>query len=101
MTLWGDFTKIEGHMLQTLESDKPVLAFCEVKSSIYRAAIYFVDGPVGIRKTYLYRALLAKVRSRGMIALATTTSGVAALILLGGRTTHSRFGIPSKHMSQL
>nr|XP_016475596.1 PREDICTED: ATP-dependent DNA helicase PIF1-like [Nicotiana tabacum] len=29
-----------------------------------------------------------------MIALATTTSGVAATILSGGRTSHSRFDIP-------
>ncbi|KAG5586052.1 hypothetical protein H5410_046486 [Solanum commersonii] len=45
-------------------------------------------------KTFLYRALLAKVRSKGLIALACATSGVAATLLPGGRTTHSRFGIP-------
>ncbi|KAG5570609.1 hypothetical protein H5410_060375, partial [Solanum commersonii] len=56
--------------------------------------LFFVDGPGGTGKTFLYRALLAKVRSKGMIALATTTSGVAAAILPGGRTTYSRFGIP-------
>ena len=36
MTLWGDFAEIECQILQSLESDKPVLAFCEVKSSIYQ-----------------------------------------------------------------
>ena len=36
MTLWGDFAEIEGQMLQSLESDKPVLAFCDVKLSIYQ-----------------------------------------------------------------
>ncbi|XP_049399878.1 uncharacterized protein LOC125863960 [Solanum stenotomum] len=56
--------------------------------------IFFVDGPVGTGKTYLYRALLANVRSRGMIGLATATSGVVASILLGGRTAHLRFEIP-------
>ncbi|XP_049406441.1 uncharacterized protein LOC125870140 [Solanum stenotomum] len=48
----------------------------------------------GSGKTFLYRALLATVRSKGFIALATATSGVAASILPGGRTTHSRFKIP-------
>ncbi|XP_006356180.1 uncharacterized protein [Solanum tuberosum] len=48
----------------------------------------------GSGKTFLYRALLATVRSKGFIALATTTSGVAASILPGGRTAHSRFKIP-------
>nr|XP_016500722.1 PREDICTED: ATP-dependent DNA helicase PIF3-like [Nicotiana tabacum] len=59
-----------------------------------RAGLFFVDGPGGTGKTFLYRALLANLISRGMIALATTTSGVAAAILSGGRTTHSRFDIP-------
>ncbi|KAH0636281.1 hypothetical protein KY285_036028 [Solanum tuberosum] len=56
--------------------------------------LLFVDGPGGTGKTFLYRALLAKVRSKGMIALSCATSGVAATLLPGGRMTHSRFGIP-------
>ncbi|XP_075077573.1 uncharacterized protein LOC142164183 [Nicotiana tabacum] len=55
---------------------------------------FFVDGPGGTGKPFLYRALLATVRSMGYIALATATSGVAASILPGGRTAHSRFKIP-------
>ncbi|XP_050121397.1 uncharacterized protein LOC126599088 [Malus sylvestris] len=57
-------------------------------------AIFFVDGPGGTRKTYLYRALLATLRSNGHIILAIATSGIAATILPGGRTSHSRFKIP-------
>jgi hypothetical protein len=45
-----------------------------------------VDGPGGTGKTFLYKALLARVRSKGLIAIATTTSGIA----------HSRFKIPIK-----
>ncbi|KAG5576743.1 hypothetical protein H5410_056877 [Solanum commersonii] len=56
--------------------------------------LFFVDVPGVIRKTYLYQALLANVRSNGMIALASSISGVAATILPGGRTAHSQFGIP-------
>ncbi|XP_071724365.1 uncharacterized protein [Rutidosis leptorrhynchoides] len=55
---------------------------------------FFIDGPGGTGKTYLYRALLVKIRSSGHIALATATSGIAASILPGGRTAHSRFKIP-------
>ena len=55
---------------------------------------FFVDGPGGTGKTYLYRCLLTSVRSRGSIALATASSGIAALIMPGGRTAHSRFKIP-------
>lgn len=56
--------------------------------------VFFIDGPGGTGKTYLYRALLAKVRSMGLIAIATATSSIAASILPGGRTAHSRFKIP-------
>ncbi|XP_062094052.1 uncharacterized protein LOC133800096 [Humulus lupulus] len=55
---------------------------------------FFVYGPSGTGKTFLYRALLATVRSRNLVALATALSGVAASILPGGRTAHSRFKLP-------
>ena len=55
-----------------------------------------MDGPGGTGKTYLYRALLAKVRSMDLIAVATATSGIASSIMPGGRTAHSRFKIPIK-----
>ncbi|KAG6705369.1 hypothetical protein I3842_07G176100 [Carya illinoinensis] len=58
------------------------------------AGAFFVDGPAGTGKTFLYRALLAEIRSKNMIALATASSGVAASILPGGQTAHSRFKIP-------
>ncbi|GKB49844.1 ATP-dependent DNA helicase RRM3-like protein [Tanacetum coccineum] len=59
-----------------------------------KGGAFFVDGPRGTRKTFLYRALLAKTRSEGHIALAIATSGIAASIRPGGRTAHSRFKIP-------
>jgi hypothetical protein len=59
-------------------------------------AKFFLDGPGGTGKTFLYKALLARVRSKGLIAIATTTSGIAASILPGGCTAHSRFKIPIK-----
>jgi hypothetical protein len=40
-----------------------------------------VDGPGGTGKTFLYKALLARVQSKGLIAIATATSGIAASIL--------------------
>ncbi|PWZ16906.1 Thymidylate kinase [Zea mays] len=59
-----------------------------------QGGLFFVDGSGGTGKTYLYRVLLATLRSQGKIAVATTTSGVAASIMPGGRTAHSRFKIP-------
>ena len=56
--------------------------------------VFFVDGPGGYGKTFLFNMLLAKVRSKGDVALAVVSSGIAALLLDGGRTAHSRFKIP-------
>jgi len=58
-----------------------------------RGKVFFIDGPGGIGKTYLYRALFARVRSTDRIAIATATFGIAASIMPGGRTAHSRFKI--------
>ncbi|KAJ9558517.1 hypothetical protein OSB04_013131 [Centaurea solstitialis] len=71
-------------------------AFDEIMMHVQddRPGMFFVDGPGGTGKTFLYKALLAEVRSRGLIALATATSGVAANNMPGGRTAHSRFKIP-------
>ena len=46
--------------------------------------------------TYLYKALLAKVRSMNLIAIATATSDIAASIMPRERTAHSCFKIPVK-----
>uniref|UniRef100_A0A8I6WJ47 ATP-dependent DNA helicase n=1 Tax=Hordeum vulgare subsp. vulgare TaxID=112509 RepID=A0A8I6WJ47_HORVV len=61
-----------------------------------KSQIFFIDGQGGTGKTYLYKALLEKDRSMGLIAIATATSGIAASIMRGGRTAHSRFKIPIK-----
>lgn len=62
--------------------------------SCNKPGCFFIDGPGGTGKTFLYRALLAKIRSEGHVALATATSSIAASLLPGGRTAHSRFKIP-------
>ncbi|XP_073362179.1 uncharacterized protein [Aegilops tauschii subsp. strangulata] len=71
-------------------------AYDEILTAVERGdgSVFFVDGPGGTGKTFLYRAMLAKVRSQGKIGIATATSGVAASIMPGGRTAHSRFKIP-------
>jgi len=69
--------------------------------SLNESGAFFIDGLGGTGETYLYRALLAAVRSKGFIALATATCGVAASVLLGGRTAHSRFKLPICHAPSL
>nr|GEX77583.1 hypothetical protein [Tanacetum cinerariifolium] len=50
--------------------------------------VFFLDGPGGTGKTFLYKALLATVRSRGLSALAIASSG-AAENNMTGRTAQS------------
>ena len=54
----------------------------------------FLDGPGGTGKSFLPGKILAVVRAQRRIALAVAPSGIAALLLPGGRTAHSRFKIP-------
>ncbi|CAN1135598.1 ATP-dependent DNA helicase PIF1 [Linum perenne] len=53
-----------------------------------------VMGHGGTGKTYLYNCIVAKIRSQGHIALVVASSGIAATLLPGGVTAHSRFKIP-------
>uniref|UniRef100_A0A2N9J2K3 ATP-dependent DNA helicase n=1 Tax=Fagus sylvatica TaxID=28930 RepID=A0A2N9J2K3_FAGSY len=62
--------------------------------TLERGGMFFVYGHGGTGKTYLYRTILSAIRSKGKIALAVASSGIAALLLPGGRTAHSRFHIP-------
>jgi hypothetical protein len=82
--------------LSSLRNEEQRGAYDEIMSTIdsKRGGLFFVDGPGGTRKTFLYRALLETVRSQNKLVVATTTSGVAASIMPGGRTAHSRFKIP-------
>jgi hypothetical protein len=72
--------------------------------AVYDAVMASVDGSLGKRiflhsaggggKTFVCNTVAAAVRSRGRVALCVASSGIAALLLEGGRTSHSRFHIP-------
>ncbi|CAN0837872.1 ATP-dependent DNA helicase PIF1 [Linum grandiflorum] len=59
-----------------------------------KGQLYFLYGHGGTGKTFLYNCIIAKVRSLGQIALVVASSGIAATLLPGGVTAHSRFKIP-------
>jgi ATP-dependent DNA helicase PIF1 len=70
-----------------------VVAAVESPSSS-NSNLFYVDGPGGSGKTYLYNCILGYLRSRGSKCLAVASSGIAACLLMGGRTAHSQFKIP-------
>ena len=54
--------------------------------------IFFVYGG-GTGKTYLWRAIIAELRSQRKIVIVIASSGIAALLSPGGRTAHSKLRI--------
>lgn len=59
-----------------------------------RQKTFFLCGPGGGGKTFVINNVLRRVRSRGDVAIAVAASGIAATLLDGGATAHSRFKIP-------
>jgi ATP-dependent DNA helicase PIF1 len=95
----------EEHIIEVNEEDKNLqqslntekfATYNTIMSSIEspNGDVFFIDGPRGTGKTFLYRALLGTVRSQDKIVVATATFGVAASIMSGRRTAHSCFKIP-------
>jgi PIF1-like helicase len=56
--------------------------------------MFFINGPGGTGKTFVESLPMAHIRSQGQVALAVASSGIASILLEGGRTSHSRFTIP-------
>jgi predicted ATPase len=70
--------EILDHVMSAVESDEGT------------NRLFFIDGPGGTGKTFVENLILAKVRSTASsIALSVASSGIAAILLDGGRTAHS------------
>ncbi|XP_058732760.1 uncharacterized protein LOC131604331 [Vicia villosa] len=59
-----------------------------------KCGVFFLYGYGGTGKTFMWNTLSAALRSNREIVLNVASSGIASLLLLGGRTAHSRFKIP-------
>ncbi|KAF9490087.1 hypothetical protein BDN71DRAFT_1400539 [Pleurotus eryngii] len=81
--------------IQQLNNDQQA-AFLRITESVEKdlGHIFFLDGPGGMGKTFIYNTLCNQVRSEGWIVLCVASSGIAALLMPGGRTAHSQFKIP-------
>lgn len=49
---------------------------------------FFLDGLSGTRKTILQNTVMSKLRFQQYVVLAVALSGIAAILLEGGRTAH-------------
>jgi hypothetical protein len=57
-------------------------------------AVFFLDGPSGLGKTFEYSVLLALVRQDGHVTIMVASFGIATLLLEGGWTSDYVFKIP-------
>ena len=56
--------------------------------------IFFLHSAGGCGKTFVCNTIAASVRAQGKIALCVASSGIASLLLEGGRTAHTAFKFP-------
>ena len=82
-------------LLSTMTDEQKNIFDTIMKSVISNEpSVFFVHGYGGTGKTYLWRSLTSTLRSQGKIVLVVASSGIASMLLPGGRTAHSRFAIP-------
>nr|GEV68805.1 helicase [Tanacetum cinerariifolium] len=72
--------------------DNKLLRLCEETWELLSQDILLKKRGTG--KTFVYKTIISRIRSEGMIVLAVASSGIASLLLPDGRTAHSRFVIP-------
>ena len=56
--------------------------------------LFFLEGPGGCGKTFIYNTLIAQLRHEKRSVIACASTGIAALLLMGGSTAHRAFRIP-------
>ncbi|KAH7711876.1 helitron helicase-like protein [Aphelenchoides avenae] len=76
-------------------------AFSVIKSAVegsrtdeVRLKLFMLEGAGGTGKSFVYNTLVAWCRDNGYRVAATASTGIAATVLIGGKTLHSTFWIP-------
>ncbi|XP_076893887.1 uncharacterized protein LOC143546016 [Bidens hawaiensis] len=85
----------EYNILLSSLTDEQRIVFEEIMNviTLNKGGSFFVYGYGGTGKTFLWKNLVATIRSKGEIVINVASSGIASL-LLSSRTAHSRFHIP-------
>ncbi|PIA42625.1 hypothetical protein AQUCO_02000220v1 [Aquilegia coerulea] len=70
-------------------------AYTEITNSVRNDSgqVFFLSGLAGTGKTFVYNIVADTLRSEGHIVIMVASSGIASLLLTGGRTAHSTFKI--------
>jgi hypothetical protein len=78
------------------------LAFDHIYTSVCNdeGNTFFLHGPGGTGKTFVYETLCHRIRANSWIVLCVASSGIASLLLPGGHTAHSTFSIPVESLNE-
>ncbi|KAI5888542.1 uncharacterized protein SCHCODRAFT_01057211, partial [Schizophyllum commune H4-8] len=96
-----DVESEQAHQLIALMNADQRTAFDAIIASVNArdGQLFFLNGPGGTGKTFIYKALCHCLRAESSIVLCVASSGIAALLLPGGRTSHSTFRIPIDNLT--
>jgi len=90
--------KLKGEELVAKLNTQQKIIFKKVLDAIKnveeKERFFFIDGPGGSGKTFLYNALLSYLRGLGATVLPVASTGIAGTLLEGGTTYHSQFKLP-------
>lgn len=99
--------KISNNLIPQLNEEQTTI-FNNIMDSIMNNnpfKCFFIDGPGGTGKTFLYNALLHSLKSIGKNVANVAWTGIASIILPGGITSHKLFSLPinstDNHISEL
>src|SRR5699024_7607456 len=90
--------RLEADQLYNTLNDRQREAFDVIKAAVLSARphpqCFYIDGPAGSGKTYLYETLYKYLISRNKKVRCVAWTGIAASLLPEGRTVHSTFRLP-------
>jgi ATP-dependent DNA helicase PIF1 len=92
---YAEMKSLHEEHVNNLNSDQ-IFAYQSIYNAIDNGlgTMFFVDGYGGTGKTFLWKTLTYRLRSEGKVVVNVASSGIASILLPGGRTAHSQFGIP-------
>ncbi|KAF7685569.1 ATP-dependent DNA helicase PIF1, partial [Cucumispora dikerogammari] len=102
---FNDFQSIDIEMPNTIENnveDLPTLnpqqrsVFNNIVEKVTSAVscLVYLDGPAGTGKTFLINRVITHLKAINKFSIVCAPTGLAASLLIGGRTLHSFFNIP-------
>ncbi|XP_072153727.1 ATP-dependent DNA helicase pif1-like [Bemisia tabaci] len=97
-----DHGRIAHGMIDNLNEEQREI-FTEISKSIMKTDNtnrFFIDGPGGTGKTFLYRALYHHLKHNNKKVLCIAWTGIAAILLPGGKTAHRVFKLPLQMTSE-